>query len=291
MEVVAFVDETLCRSCGECVRECVRHVDIQNGNHVDHAHPQCTRCLHCYAVCPAGAIQLSVDSSVRLDGDGARDAIAPERLEHFLSYRRSTRRFQDRPVERELIEGVVQAGRYVPSGGNRHSHEFTVITEPATKERLLAEYRAFYRRIARLMERRLLLALARPFLGSYERAFLTDPDYSRRMKDLLDRLDAGDDPVFYGAPAVVMIHSKALIPTPEEDSILAGYNIVLTAQALGLGSCFVSLAQKATNGSDRCKAILGLTPEDQIHAVVLLGYPAVRYRRAVPKLPRPIHWA
>jgi nitroreductase len=290
MKDAIAVDETLCQACGECVRECVRHQTIPAGKHVDHTHPLCGRCLHCYAVCPAGAIVLSDGYVLLADAGPHLHAVMPEALEYALAYRRSTRRFQDRPVSRDMIERVVQAGRYIPSGGNRHAYAFTVVTDPGVKDRLLVEFQTFYGRIRKLMGNAALKAVVSLFLGPYERTFLRDPDYSQRMKDLLDRFHAGEDPVFYHAPAVIVIHSQELIPTPHEDSVLAGYNMTLMAQALGLGSCFVTLGQKAINASARCKAIVGLDPKDQVHAIVLLGYPAVRYRRVVPKPLRPIQW-
>jgi hypothetical protein len=68
-----------------------------------------------------------------------------------------------------------------------------------------------------------------------------------------------------------------------------GYNIVLAAETMGLGSCFVSLAQNAINSSRRCKNILGLDPREQVYAVVVVGHPAVRFHRAVPRKPVPVH--
>jgi hypothetical protein len=128
------------------------------------------------------------------------------------------------------------------------------------------------------------------FLGPYERAFLSDPDYGQRMKELLDRFHAGDDPVFYHAPAAIVIHTGESIPTPQQDSILAGFASALMAQALGLGTCFVSLAEKGLNASKRCKALAGIPTNDHIHAVLLLGYPDVTYRRPVPKPEKTIRW-
>ena len=127
-------------------------------------------------------------------------------------------------------------------------------------------------------------------MGPHERSFLNDPEYYRRFETLLDRLDAGEDPVFCRAPAVVVVHSQTMIPTPKEDCVLAGYNMVLTAQSLGIGTCFVSLAQNALNSSAKCRQIIGLGLGDHVHAVVVMGYPAVRYRRPVPKRERPVHW-
>jgi len=87
---------------------------------------------------------------------------------------------------------------------------------------------------------------------------------------------------------VIIIHSREQIPTPKEDSILAGYNIILMAQSMGLGTCFVTLAQKAINSSNKCKKLLNLSPEDNINAVILLGYPLVNYLRPAPRFGKEI---
>jgi nitroreductase/Pyruvate/2-oxoacid:ferredoxin oxidoreductase delta subunit len=280
------VDTTLCRACGACVQECVHHLAVPGGVHVDHADPRCERCLHCYAVCPAGAIVLPEQHVPLAEEDAWRD-VRPEALESLLAVRRSTRRFQHKPVPRDLIARVVAAGRYVPSGGNRHAYEFTVLTDPAVQQELLARFSRYYGRIRKMMGNPLVKALGTLFFGPTERAFLNDPKYGRVMVELLDQFHAGDDPVFYHAPAVIIVHTQELIPTPQEDSILAGFAMALMAQALGLGTCFVSLAHKGLSADKRCKALVGIAPEDHIHAVLLLGYPDVTYRRPAPK-PEPV---
>lgn len=49
--------------------------------------------------------------------------------------RRSTRKFQNKMVPKELLNEVLEAGRYSPSGGNSQSTHFLVIT----KEEVLKE--------------------------------------------------------------------------------------------------------------------------------------------------------
>ncbi|MBC7098285.1 nitroreductase family protein [Candidatus Bipolaricaulota bacterium] len=44
--------------------------------------------------------------------------------------RRSVRRFQARPVERELLERLVEVASWAPSGGNAQTWHFVVVTEP-----------------------------------------------------------------------------------------------------------------------------------------------------------------
>ncbi len=43
--------------------------------------------------------------------------------------RRSIRRFEDRPVPREVLEQLIEAGIWAPSGGNWQTWRFVVLTE------------------------------------------------------------------------------------------------------------------------------------------------------------------
>ena len=56
----------------------------------------------------------------------------------------------------------------------------------------------------------------------------------------------------------------------------------------GTGSCLVSLAQSAVNSSGTCKRLIGLTRHDNVHAVILVGYPDVSFLRAAPRESVPV---
>lgn len=53
--------------------------------------------------------------------------IKPEAILDFLKGRRSIRNFQDKPVTDEVIEMILEAGRWAPSGSNRQPWEFIVV--------------------------------------------------------------------------------------------------------------------------------------------------------------------
>ena len=89
---------------------------------------------------------------------------------------------------------------------------------------------------------------------------------------------------------VILVHTEELIPTPQQDSLLAGYAMVLMAQALGLGTCFVSLAEKGLNAGRRSKALVGLAPEANVHAVILLGFSQEPFARPAPKPIKEVAW-
>jgi iodotyrosine deiodinase len=73
-------------------------------------------------------------------------------LHHALSKRRSVRQFSERPVAREVIEGLVRCAHTAPSGANKQPWRFVAVSDPGLKReiRLAAEVeeREFYRRRA-----------------------------------------------------------------------------------------------------------------------------------------------
>jgi nitroreductase len=142
-----------------------------------------------------------------------------------------------------------------------------------------ADYLAKDKLLRNIASRKILSLFADP----QTKAFINDREYLGRVLDIFDQLKNGKDPVFYQAPAVILIHSPAVMPTPKEDCVLSAYNMVLMAESLGLGTCIVTLAQNAINDSKRCKKILGLKKQDVVHAVVVLGYPEEKYLRPIPK--------
>jgi nitroreductase len=50
--------------------------------------------------------------------------------------RRSIRRYKKEPVSPELVEKLLDAGRWAPSSSNSQPWEFIVITDPEVKKRI-----------------------------------------------------------------------------------------------------------------------------------------------------------
>jgi F420 biosynthesis protein FbiB-like protein len=76
------------------------------------------------------------------DDQGALPALVSDRwsavggLHDIIRGRRSVRRYQDRPVARELILEVLEAARWAPSPHGRMPWRFAVLTRPEPKLRL-----------------------------------------------------------------------------------------------------------------------------------------------------------
>lgn len=58
-------------------------------------------------------------------------------FDEIVQARHSIRKYEDRPVPREMLEAVLEAGRLAPSGKNAQTWRFTAVVEPGLKKKLM----------------------------------------------------------------------------------------------------------------------------------------------------------
>lgn len=277
-----------CTRCGACARDCspLRY-GLTAAGIANPDDQSCESCGHCYSLCPRGAI-LTAEAVVK-NSLPRFPQISPKApsdvLFEFFTRRRSERWYQELPVDDGKIKVLLEAAGQTPSGGNARTVKCALLFNDEERRRLLDAIRGFYRFLLRISQVSILRVVIGTFLGKAAGAFMRDPEYRRRFTALVNSMDSGIDPVFYNAPVVLLFYSTALMPTPEEDAVMAAYNASLMATTLGLGSCFVSMAQKAIAASGRVRKTIGLANGEQIHAVLSVGYPSVTRLRGVISAP------
>lgn len=163
--------------------------------------------------------------------------------------RRSVKKYLDKPVEMELIEQVVKAGTYAPTGMNRQSPIILAVTNKEMRDRLS----------------RINLEIV--------------------IGNNLTTTSGHNDP-FYGAPVVLVVLGKKDISTHIYDGSLVMENLMIAANSLGLGSCWIHRA-KETFETEEGKQILrelGITEEYEGIGNCILGYAAPDALK--PQIPR-----
>lgn len=270
----AVINKERCKNCGQCVEECPNH-NIKKGTmHVNHSDDNCDKCLHCYAICPHFAINIVGKEQIHLNNKlNANDLLS------HLMMRRSYRSFKDKQLSDKDIKLLLEAAIYIPSGGNDHRLNITVLTDENKRKELLSSINNYYSRILKLLKYPVLRVIAKRIGDPKVKATLNDKVYYRRILNILENLNNPDDPVFYKAPAAFFFHTDRIMPTASEDCLLSAYNLVLFSETIGLGSCFVSLSQQAVTNSKQCKKILSIPVSHGVEAVVVVGYPKKYYKR------------
>jgi nitroreductase len=97
---------------------------------------------------------------------------SPESLLALLKSRRSIRRYRPDPVPDEMVEQLLEAGRWAPSASNRQPWDFIVVRDEAIRQQV-AEHAAFYFiKWAQVGEAPLLIVLCGDRQNRFYRQFL-----------------------------------------------------------------------------------------------------------------------
>jgi coenzyme F420-0:L-glutamate ligase/coenzyme F420-1:gamma-L-glutamate ligase len=172
--------------------------------------------------------------------------------------RRSLRRYEEKPVARELIEIVLEAGLWSPSAHNRQPWRFVVLQDFEIKERLALAMGA---RLRADLERDLLPedVILKETSRSYER--LTKAPVLIVLCLTMAQMDVYKDEKRHHNELVMAIQSVAM----------AGQNILLAAHDLGLGACWICAPLFCP---DVVIETLDLPNDWHAQGIITLGYPA-----------------
>ena len=285
------IDESKCTQCGLCATLCVRRILEKDGERIRVTDPAlCNYCGHCKAVCPGNAPFFS-----NLEEGEFEDLPKVEKLPQasdflrFLRRRRSLRLYQNKPVEVEKLKTILEAGRFAPTGGNRQACEYVVARGRKILDRVatltLRELDEEGKRIREAVERS--RRMNEPLSDEYLARQLYPAVWDRMAR----KWKEGQDQLFYHAPVLIVIHlKKGAASTPEIDSGLASMQMVLMAETLGLGTCFIGFLIFSVEKSRELREALKIPDDHQVPVAFTVGYPDVKFRRLVARNPARIKW-
>ena len=167
-----------------------------------------------------------------------------------IKTRRSTRKFQAKPVELEKLQTIVDAGRFGPTGGNAQSNHFFVISDAAV--------------IAKLKE------LVQTAFAKME---LRD-DLYKSLKNSIMLSQKGNYSFSYNAPVLIVVANKKDYGNNMADVACAVENMMLAANELDLGSCYINQLKWLNEDPTLLEYLrgFGLREDERVYASVALGY-------------------
>lgn len=132
-----------------------------------------------------------------------------------IMHRRSIRRFEPKQIEETALQQILQAGLYAPCAGGRQSAIFAVCQDKKVNERLGKIKRA---------NSNPRMATATSFVSREQPSIADDPKLTN---------------AFYDAPTVITLFAPKNFLFSVDDCAVAAENMMLAADALGIGSCYI----------------------------------------------------
>lgn len=157
-----------------------------------------------------------------------------------IKERRSTRAFKPAQLPMDVIDKIIEAGTWAPSGMGKQDWHFTIVHNAVKAEQL-------YKAVGKAGNR-------------------------------------GESYSFYGAPTIIITSAPRDNHNAFLDAGACVQNMLLAAQSLGVGSCWINQVRDCCNDA-QVRALLheyGVPDEHLVTATVALGYIA----KETPAKPR-----
>lgn len=164
-----------------------------------------------------------------------------EIIENILN-RRSVRVYSDEQIKHEDLDLILKSGLFAPSACNQQSWHFTVIQNKEILDVLNTE-----------TKKELLKNENENF-----RNYANNENYN----------------VFFKAPTVIIISGEKAALVPHTDCAAATENMMLAAESLGIGSCWIGLVTFLfkSERSEEFKKMLEISEDYEPYYAITLGY-------------------
>ena len=184
--------------------------------------------------------------------------------------RRSTRRMKPELPPREMIERVVEAGRAAPSGSNSQTTHMIVIT----RREVLEELAAIVQEAFAAME--------------------VGPNAYVSLRNSVSAAKRGGYVFHYGAPVLIVTANRRGYGNALADSACALENMMIAANALDLGSCWINQLHWLDE-DEKVRAYLetlGLGEDETVTGGLILGYghDGLPVRSELKRTGNPVTW-
>lgn len=267
------INKKKCIKCGACIEVCPRNI-LRMGNGwvsqaAEKAELLCMKCGHCVAVCPKGAFSLKKMPVSKCVPVKETLNITSKEIVQFLKTRRSIRIYKEKKVPRELIEKVIDAARYAPTGMNRENVKWKVVydkNEVVKLKDLTVEWM------------RSLVKKRDPMAQMYS------------FPAMVTACERGNDVILRKAPHVIIAYGHKNDPIAGLSSIIALSNLELAIHGHQLGGCWAGFLDRAIMSYPKLQKALKLPKDHQSYGSMMVGYPKYNYKRIPQRKPADIIW-
>jgi nitroreductase len=208
--------------------------------------------------------------------------------------RRSIRKYRKAQVPGHIIRRLLEVARFAPSQGNCQPWKFVVVRDPD----MIRAMEDFCVGQCRKLSNALDYAALPAGSLNYRIARIKAKLFGRLQPNALHpvpisavtAIAQGRFAVFHRAPTLILLLvDKRGIGIPPVDIGICGTNIVLAAQSLGLGTCWIGFSKLLGESREWCER-LGIEEPYELAEAITVGYPVGDTTRMIPRATHETVW-
>jgi len=242
----------------------------------------CFLCGHCVGVCESNAIfnsQFNYDEIKPMQHN-----ISSDDMMSFLKMRRSCRHYQNKKVDKVILQKLIETAKMAPTVFNCEERGFVVISKKETlnkfRDKLYGSTKRGLKLIRLMTNKPMSLMLTKEAKEYFRRARLD-------LEMTLSNEGVGMDTYFHGAPHLILFTGIAKDPFGKDHALNAMHYFMSMAQSMGLGCCINGHVQDASKVVSK---LIEVPDQQKIYCAITLGYPSVQYKNSVSRKSAEVIW-
>lgn len=248
------LDKSRCKRCGICINRMKGYCISEKEGFPVFDETLCNTCQKCVAICPSQAITVN---GVHPDKIAENTAIDPELIFTLLEKRRSTKRFTDKSIPREIVEKIVSVAKFAP---NQNKNLSVLVVDD---KRLIAEIDKAALRFVKTMYR--ILFGFKP-LEWFIRLFYKELETIKRKMEY----GSFQRVIYENTQCLIIVTGNKKIAVTERSAPYMLAAMMVMAEGLGVGNCLMDSIYLALRTNRKLRKRLKIT--EDVFGVLILGY-------------------
>lgn len=270
------IDADRCKKCGTCLKICAGYCMEDRDGLPAIDYDICNQCQKCIAVCPHQAILMNGTPPADLAEAQNMDY---EALMAFMSRRRSTKRFQDKAIPREIVRRIAASAKYAPNQNKNIG--ILAVDEPELIGLIDREAVQMVQSLHRLM------FACKPVTALISLFFASMRVIKKKMeRDTIARKTV----VKQNTQAILLCVGDSRVPTTEASAQYLLAFMGLAAESLGVGSTLMDSIKLTFRLRGKLRRRFGLAKKDRVLGALTLGYSAEGVRNIPQGYEVPLSW-